>query len=107
MRQVCIAPVVAVVGVLVAVPCRRPGSHPGAFAGVGGPEGTLPVAGPCPQRRHVVSSTLSRWEYRCARTVIVGMLSMRCAVMWRCWLLSNQSRGSPLPDVYVAPHRAS
>ena len=27
------------------------------------------------------SSTVSRWENRCAKTVIVGMLSMRCAVM--------------------------
>ena len=60
------------------------------------------VSGCAPQRRHVVSSTLSRWEDRCARTAIVGMLSMRCAVMWRCWSLSNQSRGSPLPGVYLA-----
>ena len=47
------------------------------------------ISGCAPQRRHVVSSTVSRWEDRWARTVIVGMLSMRCAVMWRCWSLSN------------------
>ena len=46
-----------------------------------------------------MSGTVSRWEDRWARTVIVGMLSMRCAVMWRYWSLSNQSRGSPPPDV--------
>ena len=57
------------------------------------------VSGYAPQRRHVVSSTVSRWEDRCARTVMVGMLSMRCTVMWRYWSLSNQPRGSPLPDV--------
>ena len=28
---------------------------------------------------------------------MVGTLSMRCAVMWRCWSWSNQSRGSPPP----------
>jgi hypothetical protein len=43
------------------------------------------VSGCAPQRRHVVSSTVSRWEDRCAKTVIVGMLSMRCAAIWRCW----------------------
>ena len=57
------------------------------------------VSGCAPQRRHVVSNTVSRWEDWCARTVIVGMLSMGCAAVWRCWSLSNQSRGSPLPDV--------
>ena len=46
-----------------------------------------------------MSSIVSRWEDRCAKTVIVGMLSMQCAVSWRCWSPSNQSRGSPLPDV--------
>ena len=46
-----------------------------------------------------MSGTVSRWDDRCAGTIIVGMLSMRCAVMWRCWSLSNQSRGNPLPDV--------
>ena len=33
--------------------------------------------------------TVFRWEDRCAKTVIVGTLSMRCAVMWRCWSLLN------------------
>ena len=42
-----------------------------------------------------MSSTVFWWEDRWARTVIVGMLSIRCAVTWRCWSLSNQSRGSP------------
>ena len=30
-----------------------------------------------------MASTVFRWEDRCATTVIVGMLSMRCVVMWR------------------------
>ena len=46
-----------------------------------------------------MSNTVSRWEDGSDRTVIVGMLFKRCAVMWRCWSLSNQSRGSPLPNV--------
>ena len=46
-----------------------------------------------------MSSTVLRWEDRWARTAIVGMLSIRCAVMWRCWYLSNQSRGSPPPGI--------
>ena len=45
-----------------------------------------------------MSSTVFRCEDRCARTVIVGMSSMRCAVMQCCWSLSNQSRGRSLPD---------
>ena len=55
------------------------------------------VSGCAPQRRHVVSSTVLRWGDRCSRTVIVGMSSMRCADIWLCWSLSNQSRGRPLP----------
>ena len=47
----------------------------------------------------MVSSTSFRWEDRCATTVIVGTLSMRCTVMWHCWSLSNLSRGGALPDV--------
>ena len=40
----------------------------------------------------MVSRTVFRWEDRCARTVIVGMWPMLCAVMWRCCSLSNHSR---------------
>ena len=39
------------------------------------------VSGCAPQRGHVVSSTVLRWDDRCAKTVIVGMLSTRCADM--------------------------
>ena len=47
----------------------------------------------------MVSSTMSRWEDRCAKTVIVGMSSMRCVAIWRYWSPSNQLRGRPLPSV--------
>ena len=33
------------------------------------------------------------WDDLCAKTVIVGMLSKRCADIWRCWSVSNQSTG--------------
>ena len=46
-----------------------------------------------------MSSTVLQWDDQCARIVIVGMLSIRCADIWRCWSLSNQSRGRPLPGV--------
>ena len=56
-----------------------------------------------------MSSTVFQWADRCARTVIVGTLSMsmRCAVMWRyCvtspyWVLytSTRGRGPPLPPL--------
>ena len=42
------------------------------------------VSGCAPQRRHVVSSTAFRWDNRCARTVIVGMLPIPCTDTWRC-----------------------
>ena len=42
-----------------------------------------------PHIRHIVSSTVARWDDMCARIVIVGTLSMRCADMCRCWSLSN------------------
>ena len=45
-----------------------------------------------------MSSTVLRWDDWCARTVIVGMLSIRCAEIWLCWSLSNQLRGRPLPS---------
>ena len=46
-----------------------------------------------------MSSTVLRWEDRCAKTIIVGMLSMRCAIIWRCSSMWNQSSGRPLPGV--------
>ena len=51
-----------------------------------------------------MSSTVLRWDDWCAGTVIVGMLSIRCADIWS---LSNQSRGRPVPGAWFAPHRAS
>ena len=65
------------------------------------------VSSCAPQRRHMVSSTVSPWEDQCAMTVIMWMWSLRFAVMWRCCSLSNLSRGTPLPDVWFASHRAS
>ena len=55
----------------------------------------------------MVSSTVPRWEERWARTAMVGTLSMRCAVMWRCWSWSNQSRGRPPPGMKFTPQRVS
>ena len=76
---------------------RRAGSHSGNWAEQAQRWSAVP--GCAPRRRHVVSSIVSPWEDQWARTVIVRMLSMRCAVMWRCWSLSTQSRGSPPPNM--------
>ena len=49
-----------------------------------------PLRSPTPEAmaqhvgRHVVCSTVFRWEDRCTKTVIVGMLSMRCAEIRHC-----------------------
>ena len=61
------------------------------------------VSGCAPQRRHVVSSTVVRWEDRCARTAIGGMLSIRCADIWLNWSLLNQSREATPRRVVCAP----
>ena len=61
------------------------------------------VPGCAPHRRHLVSSTESRWEERWARTAIVGTLSIRCAMILRSSSWSNQSEGRPPPRHEIHP----
>ena len=48
----------------------------------------------------MVSSTVFRWDDQCATTLIVGMLSIRCANIWRCWY---PVEGEATPRCVVRP----
>ena len=95
MRQVCSTPVVAVAGVPVAVPRCKPGSHPGAFTGVGGPEGTLPVAGPCPVRDTSTGSLHAGLRAVSVRRTsrAAAFCSLNCALV--CPLVPRAGHTSP------------